>query len=160
MQFLHIADIHLGYQQYGLEARFDDFSKVFLHLVDEAIAQQVDFVLLAGDLFHKRSVDPLAMTLGTEVETLMDQRGVLRQREENVTLQGPSKRRQVKDLGLPAPIRQPAPLIKAIHQAATLWEKGDRAALTAFLAEAACGREEQVRVVTHTPADVLPEDDC
>lgn len=61
MRFMHIADLHLGYQQYGLKERFDDFSRVFLHLVDEAIAQQVDFVLLAGDLFHKRTVDPLAM---------------------------------------------------------------------------------------------------
>ena len=34
MRFLHIADVHLGYQQYGLKDRFDDFSRAFLHLVD------------------------------------------------------------------------------------------------------------------------------
>jgi len=61
MRFLHIADVHLGYQQYGLKDRFDDFSRAFLHLVDTACDQDVDFVLLAGDLFHKRTVDPLAM---------------------------------------------------------------------------------------------------
>ncbi|MBN1260726.1 MAG: AAA family ATPase, partial [Anaerolineae bacterium] len=54
MHFLHIADIHLGYQQYGLSERFNDFSHAFLHLIDEALARQVDFVLLAGDLFEKR----------------------------------------------------------------------------------------------------------
>ena len=59
--FMHIADIHLGYQQYGLQERFDDFSHTFLNLVDQAIARQVNFVLLAGDLFEKRTVDPLAM---------------------------------------------------------------------------------------------------
>ncbi len=61
MRFMHIADVHLGYQQYGLKERFDDFSKVFLHLIDEAVDQEVDFVLLAGDLFEKRAVEPLAM---------------------------------------------------------------------------------------------------
>jgi DNA repair protein SbcD/Mre11 len=60
-RFLHIADIHLGYQQYGLNERFDDFSKVFIKLVEEALRRQVDFILLAGDLFHKRMVNPLAM---------------------------------------------------------------------------------------------------
>lgn len=61
MRFMHIADIHLGNQQYGLRERFDDFSRVFLHLTDQAVARQVDFVLLAGDLFEKRAVEPLAM---------------------------------------------------------------------------------------------------
>ena len=59
--FLHAADMHLGYQQYGSKERFNDFSKVFLHMVDQAIERGVDFVLLAGDLFEKRNVDPLAM---------------------------------------------------------------------------------------------------
>jgi DNA repair exonuclease SbcCD nuclease subunit len=58
---MHIADIHLGYQQYGLKERFNDFSRTFLGLMDQAIEQHVDFVLLAGDLFEKRTVDPLAM---------------------------------------------------------------------------------------------------
>jgi DNA repair exonuclease SbcCD nuclease subunit len=61
MRFMHIADIHLGYQQYGLKERFDDFSKTFLYLVDQAVDREVDFVLLAGDLFEKRTVEPLAM---------------------------------------------------------------------------------------------------
>ncbi len=60
-RFLHLADVHLGYQQYGLKARFNDFSRTFLHLVDVARDREVDFVLLAGDLFHKRTVNPLAM---------------------------------------------------------------------------------------------------
>lgn len=30
MRFMHVADIHLGYQQYGSKGRFDDFSQVFL----------------------------------------------------------------------------------------------------------------------------------
>ena len=61
MKFMHIADIHLGYQQYSLKERFNDFSKTFLHLADKAVEENVDFVLLAGDLFHKRKVEPLSM---------------------------------------------------------------------------------------------------
>jgi exonuclease SbcD len=61
MRFLHMADVHLGYQQYGSQERFDDFSQVFLYIVNQAIERQVDFCLLAGDPFEKRTVDPLAM---------------------------------------------------------------------------------------------------
>ena len=61
MKFLHVADIHLGFEQYGVRERFNDFSRTFLWLMDFAREQEVDFVVLAGDLFHKRTVDPLAM---------------------------------------------------------------------------------------------------
>jgi DNA repair exonuclease SbcCD nuclease subunit len=66
MRFLHTADIHLGHQQYGSKTRFNDFSRVFLHIIDQAVLRQVDFVLLAGDLFEKRTVDPLAMRVAVE----------------------------------------------------------------------------------------------
>lgn len=66
MRFMHAADIHLGYQQYNSKDRFNDFSKVFFHLTDQAIKERVDFLLLAGDLFEKRIVDPLAMRVAVE----------------------------------------------------------------------------------------------
>jgi DNA repair exonuclease SbcCD nuclease subunit len=66
MRFLHFADVHLGYQQYGVQERFDDFSRAYLHIVDQAVSQRVDFCLLAGDLFEKRTVDPLAMRVAIE----------------------------------------------------------------------------------------------
>lgn len=66
MRFMHIADIHLGYQQYGSKERFNDFSAVFLHIVEQAIEQQVAFLLISGDLFEKRTVDPLAMRVAVE----------------------------------------------------------------------------------------------
>ena len=66
MHLLHLADSHLGYQQYSLTERFNDFSRAFLHLMDEAVARRVDFVLLAGDLFEKRTVDPLAIRVAIE----------------------------------------------------------------------------------------------
>jgi len=101
----------------------------------------------------------LAMALGAEVETLMGRRGLLKQSGETVTLLGPRERRDVRDLGLSGRSGQPAPVIDVLHRAVTLWEKGDRITLVEFLAEATRGREEQVRVVAQTLADVLPEDD-
>jgi len=76
MRFMHIADVHLGYQQYGSKERFDDFSRVFLHIVDQAVEQQVDFVLLAGDLFEKRTVDPLAMRVAVEGFRILREAGI------------------------------------------------------------------------------------
>lgn len=60
-RFMHIADVHLGYQQYGLSERADDFYDAFIWAIDEAIRHKVDFVLLAGDLFHKRSIGALTL---------------------------------------------------------------------------------------------------
>ncbi len=56
--FLHLSDVHLGYQQYGDRERFNDFGRAFLKAVDSAVAKQVDFVLISGDLFHKSAIDP------------------------------------------------------------------------------------------------------
>ena len=61
MRFLHVADVHLGYQQYGSRERYNDFGRAFLHVVDQAVERKADALLLAGDLFEKRTVDPKAM---------------------------------------------------------------------------------------------------
>ena len=78
-RFLHCADLHLGYLQYGQTARFNDFAAAFNAVIDKAtgvyqprpngqvlpfdaaIDGPVDFVILAGDLFHKRSIDALTL---------------------------------------------------------------------------------------------------
>lgn len=60
-KFLHCADLHLGYQQYNLSARLGDFGRAFAAIVRAAIEQQVDFVILAGDLFQKRAIDALTL---------------------------------------------------------------------------------------------------
>lgn len=58
VEFLHIADLHLGNQQYGLKERFNDFGKAFLSAIDYAIEHGVRFVLISGDLFQKANIDP------------------------------------------------------------------------------------------------------
>jgi len=59
--FLHMADVHLGYQQYQSEERLKDFHRAFRQATDDAIAKKVDFVLIAGDLFHKASINPITL---------------------------------------------------------------------------------------------------
>ncbi len=51
--FVHAADLHLGYSQYGLEARRQDFDNAFKELVDKTIELKPDFMIIAGDLFHQ-----------------------------------------------------------------------------------------------------------
>jgi len=63
-----MADIHLGYKQYGSEARLIDFAQAFRDAMDFAINKKVDFIIIAGDLFHKRSeMDPVTLTQATKV---------------------------------------------------------------------------------------------
>lgn len=50
--FVHAADLHLGYSQYGLEARREDFDRVFQELVDRTVELKPDFMIISGDLFH------------------------------------------------------------------------------------------------------------
>jgi len=63
--FIHAADIHLGFQQYHSKDRADDFYAAFDLMIDDALERGVDFVLLSGDLFHKRNVDPTTLIQAT-----------------------------------------------------------------------------------------------
>lgn len=50
MKFAHMADIHLGYQK---EPILQDMERrTFEDIVKECISRKVDFVIMAGDIFH------------------------------------------------------------------------------------------------------------
>jgi len=53
LSFVHASDLHLGYSQYGLEARRQDFDDAFAELVDRTLELKPDFMIIAGDLFHQ-----------------------------------------------------------------------------------------------------------
>lgn len=60
-RFLHISDIHLGIRRYGLEERTRDFFYAWNDCLQRyAIGEGVDFVLIGGDLFDRRQIDPQA----------------------------------------------------------------------------------------------------
>ncbi len=61
-RFLHIADIHLGIRRYRSEDRARDFFLAWRDCIERyALAEKVSFVLIAGDLFDARKVEPQAM---------------------------------------------------------------------------------------------------
>ena len=53
-----MADIHLGKQQYGRAERAVDFARAYADVIKYSIDASVDFVLIAGDLFEQKTVDP------------------------------------------------------------------------------------------------------
>ncbi len=65
LRFVHAADIHLGYEQYNLAARANDFARAYVAMVEHAISVAADFVLIAGDLFHKANTDAWTLKQAT-----------------------------------------------------------------------------------------------
>lgn len=57
IKFAHIADAHIGYQQYGLETRRQDFYIAWRSCIDKIVEEKVQFVVIAGDTFHHRKPD-------------------------------------------------------------------------------------------------------
>ena len=51
---IHTGDTHIGYQQYHVPERRQDFLDAFRQVVRDAIEDDVDAVVHAGDLFHDR----------------------------------------------------------------------------------------------------------
>lgn len=50
--FVHVADLHLGYEQYNLDTRSEDFYRAFQEVVEKTIELKPDFMIIAGDLFE------------------------------------------------------------------------------------------------------------
>jgi DNA repair exonuclease SbcCD nuclease subunit len=69
IRFLHTADIHLGKTYRGSPGeteRYADFFRCLAGIVADAIREEVDCVLIAGDLFHTGQILPrtFAATIG------------------------------------------------------------------------------------------------
>lgn len=78
MQFAHLADTHMGYRQYGLVERENDFFQVFEQAIDEIINERPDFVIHSGDLFEYSRPPTRAL--------LTAQKGILRLKEANIPI--------------------------------------------------------------------------
>ena len=77
VQFLHVADVHLGFNRYDNKERSQDFFFAFYdalkrHAVDEA----VDFVLIAGDLFEHRTIQPATLNQAQRCLSLLKEAGI------------------------------------------------------------------------------------
>ena len=77
MKFLHIADVHLGCTRYQLAESPRDFFLAWVDVLRRyAIGEKVDFVIMCGDFFHKRSVPPETMNYAVEGLTMLREAGI------------------------------------------------------------------------------------
>lgn len=61
-KFLHISDIHLGFDRYDTPERTKDFFRALQSVLTRyAIEEGVDFVAIAGDLFEHRNIKPATL---------------------------------------------------------------------------------------------------
>lgn len=71
VRFIHTSDIHLGKTYRGAPGeaeRYEDFFRCLSGIVADACREQVDFLLIAGDLFHTGQILP--RTFARTIETL------------------------------------------------------------------------------------------
>ena len=58
-KFLHVSDVHLGFDRYDSKARTLDYFFALKDVFEKyAIGEKVDFVLIGGDLFEHRNIKP------------------------------------------------------------------------------------------------------
>ncbi|HLM60521.1 MAG TPA: DNA repair exonuclease, partial [Pyrinomonadaceae bacterium] len=77
MKFLHISDVHLGCTRYQLNESPRDFFDAWIDVLRKyAVGEQVDFVLMGGDFFHKRNVPPETMNYAYAGLNLLKDKGI------------------------------------------------------------------------------------
>ncbi len=71
--FVHVADLHLGYAQYNLDARREDFNRAFTEVVEKTLELKPNFMIIAGDIFqHARPSNIILENSITNFRRLMD----------------------------------------------------------------------------------------
>jgi DNA repair exonuclease SbcCD nuclease subunit len=71
--FVHVADLHLGYAQYNLDARREDFNRAFAEVVEKTLELKPDFIIIAGDVFqHARPSNVILENAITNFRRLKD----------------------------------------------------------------------------------------
>jgi len=77
VKFLHISDVHLGCTRYQLPESPRDFFDAWIDVLQKyAVAEKVDFVLMCGDFFHKRTVPPETMDYAFAGLSLLKDAGI------------------------------------------------------------------------------------
>ncbi len=77
MRFLHISDVHLGCTRYNLPDSQRDFFDAWVDVLHKyAIGEQVEFVIICGDFFHKRVVPPETMDYAFAGLSLLKDAGI------------------------------------------------------------------------------------
>lgn len=76
-RFLHLADVHLGFDRYDSKKRTRDFFYAFNDALEKyAIESEVDFVVIAGDLFEHRNIQPATLNQAQTCLQMLKQAGI------------------------------------------------------------------------------------
>lgn len=76
-RFLHLADIHLGFDRYESPERTKDFFFAFQDALEKyAIQSKADFVLICGDLFEHRQILPATLNQAQTCLDLLKEAGI------------------------------------------------------------------------------------
>ncbi|MBM3893659.1 exonuclease subunit SbcD [Candidatus Dependentiae bacterium] len=83
MKFFHTADIHFGVENYGkidpvtgIHTRLLDFAKNLDLLVDQAIAENIDFVMFSGDAYKTANPTPTQQKMLAQRFLRLQQAGI------------------------------------------------------------------------------------
>lgn len=75
--FLHLADIHLGFDRYDSRERTKDFFRAFHDVLQRyALEPAVDFVVIAGDLFEHRTIQPAVLNQAQLCLQMLKEEGI------------------------------------------------------------------------------------
>jgi len=58
IQFIHCADLHIGTNRIDNQERKRDFLDSFKDLANYAITSKINFIVISGDFFDKKQIDP------------------------------------------------------------------------------------------------------
>ena len=76
-RFLHIADIHLGFDHYDNRDRTKDFYLALKDVLKRyAVGENVDFVIIAGDFFEHRTIQPAILNQAKDCLMLLKDAGI------------------------------------------------------------------------------------
>ncbi|MDQ3804172.1 MAG: exonuclease SbcCD subunit D [Acidobacteriota bacterium] len=76
-KFLHLSDVHLGCRRYNLEERTKDFFRSWHDVItNHALPNKIDFMLIAGDFFDRRNIDPQTMNHALAGLQLLKEAGI------------------------------------------------------------------------------------
>ena len=65
--FIHCADLHLGIMPEKNSIRFNDFFNAFFECISYAIIKKVDFIIVAGDMFHQKVINSKTLSLTVSI---------------------------------------------------------------------------------------------
>lgn len=75
-RFLHIADVHLGKHQHQSDARYGDYFAALASVVEYALREKVNALLIAGDLFDEQEPSAESIRRAAAVLRPLRERGI------------------------------------------------------------------------------------